>query len=486
MYYKYLIYCFLAIFISSCNSNSEKKKDDNISEDSSATNNKKPEQNQSTSISDKDNIPIVSQNTTYDFTKGKIVYNQKGKHVTSIRYSYYAPETISDDPTLFFLFDPHGEINIPFEKYKTLADSYNLILVGSSQIKNELGTDISSTLYNDILEECANAFPIDSQQAILCGFSGGARVASYIASNLKKTQGIILCGAGFSGNLKPKNTFYSALIAGKKDMNFRELHRLKTNLDQAGYPNDLFIHNGEHEWPAIEELEKAYLWILGSQYRLKDKTLEAANINKVLSLYSEKFTDKIDEYNRLVHLINTLSAHSEISDYEAELKNILTNQEFIRNRDQLIETMSDEAKLQQRLYENILNYDMERWNKELKHLDYLLESKDLYVSDAAFRTKSYMSLVCYLLADDALNKQNINAAGKFLDIYYLFDPENPDCSYLWSCFHCLKENPAPAKGVLLKAHELGFDDCQKIIEDDRLELIKKEPEIQTLISNLGC
>ena len=87
------------------------------------------------------------------------------------------------------------------------------------------------------------------------------------------------------------------------------------------------------------------------------------------------------------------------------------------------------------------------------------------------RILSYASLVAYSYSSRALASQQSDAAGKYLQIYSLVDPGNPDCSYFKACYYAQKHDHYNTIKFLNEAIDKGFSDAEKI---------KSEPSFSSL------
>src|ERR1700744_2550902 len=75
-------------------------------------------------------------------------------------------------PIVYF-FDSHGVGALPLRKYKTLADTYGFILVGSNNSKNGNDWATTETIWNRVFEDPRRRLKINEQRIYTCGFSGG-------------------------------------------------------------------------------------------------------------------------------------------------------------------------------------------------------------------------------------------------------------------------------------------------------------------------
>ena len=112
-------------------------------------------------------------------------------------YALYIPLTKKDTvlPVVFF-FDPHGDGILPLAKYKPLADAFGFLFIGSNNSKNGNDWNVTQTIIQTLLSDAQNRLPIDTNRMYTCGFSGGAKVASYAALHNSKIKEVLAAGAG--------------------------------------------------------------------------------------------------------------------------------------------------------------------------------------------------------------------------------------------------------------------------------------------------
>src|ERR1700761_2790973 len=93
-------------------------------------------------------------------------------------YALYIPVRGDMQPLpVVYFFDSHGVGSLPLRKYKTLADTYGFILVGSNNSKNGNDWTATETIWNRLFEDTRKRLKIDEHRIYTCGFSGGAKVA---------------------------------------------------------------------------------------------------------------------------------------------------------------------------------------------------------------------------------------------------------------------------------------------------------------------
>lgn len=200
--------------------------------------------------------------TPPDFTAGTLLDSVHTAADPAQSYALYLPKSwLSDQafPVLYF-FEPAARGKLPVEKYKGVADSHGLILVGSHNSRNG-SWEVCIEAANAMFEDTWDRLKLDSSQVYASGFSGGARVATAIAMETGKLNGVIGCGAGFPDlpNWQPTESrkFPFVGIVGRLDMNWVEMHDAEAVLTEREVPNRLIVHEGPHQWPDAKLMAQA-------------------------------------------------------------------------------------------------------------------------------------------------------------------------------------------------------------------------------------
>src|SRR5690349_7723917 len=95
--------------------------------------NKQPSNDVTTGINDTATSAVIA--TTADsFPAGKIIEHIICRGDATQSYALYIPPR-NEKFTVIYFFDPHGDGALPLKKYKSLADKYNFVLIGSNNSK---------------------------------------------------------------------------------------------------------------------------------------------------------------------------------------------------------------------------------------------------------------------------------------------------------------------------------------------------------------
>jgi dienelactone hydrolase len=332
--------------------------------------------------------------SAYSFAQNKSV-KYKGifkdsvavKNVVGESYAIYLPENYDRNKqslsSIIFIFDPAARGKIGIAPFMLGADTYNYILVCSNNSKNgsiDKNIAIAQRLFDSVLNEYA----INSSRFYIAGFSGGARLAGSIALSSGVFQGIIACGASFAASDKlmiAQNNFSYVGFVGEKDMNYQEMIANRAWLQKSNIKNELFIFDGDHNWPRPAQILRGFDWLELQAYQKNSKKSDDNIIKKLCKknvVYADslknanKYILAVNEYERINTNFNskfisdTINQHlvalKKSKEYKAELKKseelaiveIKITEKFLKRFEEDIKSKSD--------------IDFAFWRKELKNL----------------------------------------------------------------------------------------------------------------------
>ncbi len=191
-------------------------------------------------------------------------------------YAIYLPSGITANPPgLILFYDPGGRGRMPIEKYRALAEEFNIVIACSNNARNGAAHE-SINAGNVVLTDVLARFPIDRNFILTSGFSGGARTATQMAIDNRLFAGVIACGAAFPGPkaINKQKPVPFAEVIGRHDMNYQEAWSTNHHLVSEGVPCQLLFFSGGHEWPPERDYAAAIRWHLLRSKRLTNE-LEA-------------------------------------------------------------------------------------------------------------------------------------------------------------------------------------------------------------------
>ncbi len=337
------------------------------------------------------------------FQAGKI-YAASCDDAQSNSYSVYLPsgyDTAKTFPVIYF-FDPHGKGNLPVEKYKSLADEFGIILIGSNDTKNGIAWKNASEAAKQLFADTKQKFKINETKKFTCGFSGGARIAFNLALINKSVSGVISCSAGFPARAAQiRKDFIYVGIAGKEDMNLTEVYDAAENLKESELRHLITYFDGPHEWCPMETMSAAMKFCLTPAQSKSENTIDKKIIER--------------------------------------------------------------EKQQKKIYgEAFVKKDLTWWKKEFQSLEQRIETTVADEKYMNIRLKNFLSLAAFSYSNSALSSGKLPEADKFLSIYKSVDPKNSEHAYLRAKYFMLINNSAEAEKALSEAAELGFDDVERL------------------------
>ena len=425
-----------------------------------------------------------------NFEKGKVLNPVFVKGDSSKSYALFIPTSYSTDkksPVVYF-FDPHAGGHIPIDKYRDIAERYGYIIIGSNNTENGMKMEITNQVIRQVMSDAGARMNIDPQRIYTCGFSGGSRVASNFAITNGGVNAVVACGAGLGTKQQPRQKFGFIGVAGNEDFNYTELKALDKQLSGTDWSHFFLEFNGKHEWPPVETMEEAFLWLqlnaIHDGLATKNDTLLKKFTEKNLTALKDAQKKK-DAYAQFLACkkLDDFEGYLGDTSYHAELKKLETSKELqnvLQHRSQL-ETKEDSLK---QVYAQALQSQNDAWwDTQVKKLN--TEMKTMKDKDEVLlrkRIMSYLSLAAYMSASGALKFKDYKAADHFLNIYEAVDPENAEHAYLRSVIAVKQNEPDKAMEYLRKSVKLGFSDVKRLMsEADLVALSGKYPDFRELL-----
>lgn len=393
-------------------------------------------------------------------------------------YSLYLPHQNGGStklPALIFL-DPHGDGSFPLYKYKSFAEKFGVVLIGSNDSKNGVTFDETNQIVQGLEAEVSERLNVDVKQISLAGFSGGAKVALVAASQSSSILSIIYCGAGLPQ--LPQQLPPALAIAGLKDMNYTEVIQADQQFENNHLRHALIEWNGKHEWSDSTTFENAFYWIHFRAMENKMQTLNESMVQAFIRLNSKPSPDPMLEELRLKKLIGFLGGVVDISEYTSSLSSLTKQKKYLIAREKQQSDIELESRMKQNYLECINLKDPLWWRDEVNHLR---SSKSNPMND---RILGYISLACYSYSNNALKQRDLSSAEKYLAIYALADRENPDRAYMQACLYGLMQNKEGAIQSITEAINYGFKDRSKLISEPALAFISNTPEFNEVIRKI--
>ena len=404
------------------------------------------------------------------FETGKVITTILCKENPAQSYALYIPAGKNRGPLpVIYFFDPHGDGALPVTKYKTLADLYGFILIGSNNSKN--GNDWSATenIWTVLAGDSKKRLQINVNRIYTCGFSGGAKVAGYIALNHVEVKGVIAGGAALPDGTPPGNFRFSfTAIAGEGDMNMTDIAAFSAALDKTQTKHRIIFFDGIHEWATVNTMSIA---LAGLQLDAMSEKLVPRN-DSFISNYIADSKKRIEDYTKSN---NYIKADAECRVSISMLSGLTGNENWFVQKDSFIKKVpvyqkqlqdrrkiiSTEQNLKSEYMQQFQQGDMNYWNKTIHHLQ--AKANPATGEGAMYqRLLAYLSLAFYSISNQLIAQHQDKEAQYFVDLYKEDDATNPEAWYFSAILHARNGNAAAAKDDLLKAVANGFTDKKRL------------------------
>ena len=402
--------------------------------------------------------------------KGKIISNAVCQADPTKSYAIYIPEEKSNQalPVIYF-FDPHGDGLLPVKKYKALADSFHFILAGSTNSKNGNNFDDAENIFDAMNTDVPKRISVDAKRIYLCGFSGGAKVATYLALHFPKIKGVIANGAGLedittAGNFK----FSYTAITGNGDLNMTDMVSIDKILDRTTTQHRIIFFDGIHEWAPESTMDIAFEGLKLDAMRDNSIPKDSSFINGFIT-QMKKTIDQEEKDNKLIKAQQNSKLASTMLDKITDQANWFYNKENLiektaayrkeENERQIL--LQKEESLKSVFQQKFMNSDGNYWTKTINEVKEKAKAKSAE-GQMYQRLQAYLSLAFYSISNQMINKDQNKAADFFVSLYKLADPTNSEAWYFSAILDARNKDALKTKADLEKAAALGFNDKNRL------------------------
>jgi hypothetical protein len=424
-----------------------------------------------------DTVAVASpENVKDSFPTRKIIAHVFCKGDVTQSYALYIPSIGKANAVIYF-FDPHGDGSLPLKKYKTLADAYNFILIGSNNSKNGNDWQTTEIIWRALFNDTQSKLALNKSRIYVCGFSGGAKVASYIALHHNEVKAVIAGGAGLPDQTPAANFSFSFTgIAGKGDMNMTDLVSLNNALDKMQTRHRIILFDGKHEWAPENTMGTAFA---GLQFdAMHDRTIPkndslikifTTNSKNRIDIATNK-NDWVQASDECVLAISMLDGVADAGWFKEKNNSIINNAVY---KNQLLEQQrlfltenNKKTEFNAQFQQGNMNY----WTKTIDDLN--ARAKSSTPEGAMYqRLLAYLSLAFYSISNQSISNNQNSEATYFVTLYKLADPTNSEAWYLSAMINAKNGNSKLATDDLTKAADNGFNDTKRMLQ---------QPEFQNL------
>ena len=389
-------------------------------------------------------------------------------------YAAYVPVRAGRLPILY-LFDSHGKGSLPVSRYTSLADTYGFILVCSNNSKNGNDYITSDHIWTALSGDTRQRLAVDTARVYTCGFSGGAKVAGYLAIMHPEIKGVILNGAGLPDGAPVDNfDFDLTLLTGEGDLNMTDMAALDDRLDSTRTRHRLLFFDGKHEWAPLATMNTA---LAGLQLDAMRRGL-APKDSGFISRYVSESRAKIDADRAASQWIYAERAciisrsfldglSTDVSWFEKSAASIAGNPAYKKLREEQRVMLSREQEAKDAYMTHFDRPEKAYWSGVIDSLARAGASGGLRGAMAQ-RLSAFLSLEFYSYSSHLVSSHDDEAARYFTDLYKLVDPTNSEAWYLSAVLYARGGQRQAAAAELRKAMDLGFNDPGRVAEVQRL------------------
>ncbi len=442
------------------------------------------------------------------FPTGTIVDTVKCIGNEDQSYALYLPEAYGNttDLPIMFLLDPGARGSFPLKNFKYAAEKYGYIIACSNNSRNgpiEYVLESARSMIDDALTR----FTVDKARIYSGGFSGGARSAITLSVLYKEFVGVVGCGAGMDPGTPfhqpTKNSDFDYVsIVGNQDMNFLELHKLKTHLTSMGINNRLLKFDGTHEWPDSLQIIEAFSWlqVFGMNRNLikkdegqVDELFQQFNLQVEQLIQEEQLIDAVDLIDQIE---KSFDSQPQIHMLISKKEEILSSKQYKKEVKSVQKVFSVEEELIGRYQLELLKLRSTRLQPQYpndtttKQKSWWLNQIDIMKSNSKSKKPLYSAmysrisnLLFGMMAETTVNlerENDIELAIETNDILIHSSPEPVWPLINMARLYAKKGDYQLSLSFLEKANEIGIPVDMDLNKIEEFELLKETEEFQKI------
>jgi len=408
------------------------------------------------------------------FAAGKITSPVTCDADATQTYAVYIPASGNAGALpVIYMFDPHGDGALPLSKYKQLADEYGFILVGSNKSKNGNDWPTTNKIWGRLFTDTQKKLKINNDRIYTCGFSGGAKVAGYVALEYAQVKGVIANSAALSDGIEAGNFGFSFTgIAGEGDMNMLPVLSFNNGLNNTSTRHRIILFDGKHEWAPVTAMNTAFTALAFDNMQRNPGQLNTGFTSKYITQSRQK-VDALVKAGQLIKakrecditlsFLTGLPLANDIAWFTQQANNIATNNNYKKQLAQQQALLGKEQSLENTYMQQLRQGDEAYWTKTIAGLQQLAAAK---TPEGAMyqRVLAWLSLACYSISNQLINSNDNAGAQHFTGLYKLVDPRNSEAWYFSAILQARAGKTSGAQSDLLTAISLGFSDKQRLTQ----------------------
>lgn len=372
---------------------------------------------------------------------------------------------------------------MPLIKYKALAEKFRFIFVGSNNSRNGQELQEDDQIWQKLWNDTRRRIPLDPSRVYVCGFSGGAKVASYLGLAHPEISGVIADGAGLSQLDAGANFGFSfTAITGLGDMNMTDLFSISLALDKTSTRHRLIIFDGPHQWAPVNSMEIALEGLEFDAVARKIIPEDSEMVEQFVHSETQRVEGFINQGNLVraeeecqlsIQMLQGIDGKA--SYFLAKEGSIEKNPQYQKQLQKQQQLVSTEEKIKNIFNQQFQAGDQAYWNKTISLVQQRAQAKTAE-GEMYQRLQAYLSLAFYTISNQMIAGQRNLDARYFVDLYKKDDPTNSEAWYLSAILNARNHQPKAARQDLIMAVKTGFNDKKRL---------ESQPEFQNMEPQLG-
>jgi hypothetical protein len=448
------------------------------------------ENNETNTVADTSVAVTLQQKDS--FATGQIINNIICKTDASQSFALYIPSKYKTDslPVIYF-FDPHADGELPLKNYKALADKYGFILIGSNNSKNGNDWQTTENIWNNLFNDTKSRLTFNQNRIYTCGFSGGAKVAGYVALHHNEIKSVIANSAGLPDDVAAGNFNFSFTgLAGKGDMNMTDVIALNNELDKTQTRHRIILFDGKHEWAPASAMDIVFAGLqLDAMYNKRipkndafvHAFIESSKQRLNSDLKTHHYLQADEECKLSINMLSGLTG--EVNFFKTQDASVTNNsaykQQLQTEQNLFTIEQNKKAEYQQQFQQGDMNY----WASTIGDLQ--KKSNPATAEGQMYqRLLAYLSLAFYSISNQLINNNQNDAAQYFVTLYKMVDATNSEAWYFSAILNARNNNTKAAEDDLIKATGYGFNDVNRMMQQPEFQKLSTQINFSAVESNM--
>lgn len=408
------------------------------------------------------------------FVAGKVVSPVACDADAAQTYAVYIPARGNGSGLpIIYMFDPHGDGTLPLNKYRQLADEYGFILVGSNNSKNGNDWPTTNKIWARLFADTQKKLKMNSNRIYTCGFSGGAKVAGYVAIEYAQVKGVIANSAALPDGIDAGDFNFSFTgIAGEGDMNMLPVLSFTNGLNNTTTRHRLILFDGKHEWAPAAAMNIAFTALEFDNMQRNPTQVNMAFVNRYTTQSRQRITELLKtnqfikakrECDITLSFLTGLPLADDIAWFTQQASSIAANNSYKSQLTQQQALLDKEQSLENACMQQFRQGDEAYWAKTITGLQKVATAKTL--EGAMYqRVLAWLSLAFYSISNQLITTNDNAGAQHFVGLYKLADPRNTEAWYFSAILQARAGKTSGAQSDLQTAVSLGFNDKLRLTQ----------------------